>query len=228
MMAAADDDSLVQKPPRPPAKKRSDFQRSRELLIETVGQVTPSLTRPASLAEIARHAGLGQATAYRHFSSLDELLGAYFFEIVNQLNEHSQSSPLEGPSLFNDVAKRWIELVLVNGRAMVQIRSPRGYIERLHEGVDYVVLMDKALQRPISELLRSWDLDPIGNQALQLWNVIFDPREVLDLVNSMNFSKPEIIDRLTTAFKGALFAVATTQRGMRPPYEKGNDGGPAR
>lgn len=218
MVAPASEDLAEARPTRVRTKRRADAERSRELLIETVGVVVPAATQPLSLADIARHAGLGQATAYRHFSSLDELLGAYFRRIVSELNDYSQASELSGPVLFEDVAQRWVDLVLVNGRAMVQIRSPRGYIERLRDGVDYVVLMDEALRRPISELLEAWGLAPIGDQALQLWNVIFDPREILDTMNTLGFSKPEIVERLGTAFKGAVHAVAQAQSGRPNPF----------
>ncbi|WP_432974734.1 TetR/AcrR family transcriptional regulator [Dactylosporangium sp. CA-233914] len=211
---------FAQQPPMPETKKRADFQRSRDRLIETVGLVMPTSTRPVTLRSLAQHAGLGQATAYRHFSSLEELLGAYFESIVGQLNAYSQASTRTGPDLFEDVAQRWIDLVLQNGRAMVQIRSSRGYLERLHADVDYVVLMDQALKRPIEELLASWQLPPVGDRALQLWNILFDPREVLDLLNTLGMSKPEICAHLITAFKGALHAISLVEGGRPSPWEQ--------
>jgi len=55
---------------------RKDALRNRELLIEAAREVFAARGLEASLDDIARHAGLGVGTAYRHFGNKYELVSA--------------------------------------------------------------------------------------------------------------------------------------------------------
>ena len=60
------------------AGKRSHARRNHELLVVTAREVFAERGVDASLEEIARRAGLGIGTLYRHFSSRDALIEAVF------------------------------------------------------------------------------------------------------------------------------------------------------
>lgn len=162
-----------------------------------------------SLSTIAKHAGLAPATAYRHFTSLDDLLAAYLRSVVDQLSEYAHGLDQSGSELLESICRRWIDLVLVHGPAMVRMRSRAGYLERLHAGTDYVVTTRQTLDRAVRETLAEWDLPDLGERGLLLWNVLFDPREILDLLNTMGMSKFEIGDHMIHAFRGAIYGWAT-------------------
>ncbi len=69
------------------AKLRSDARRNRKLLLRAAGEVLREDGLDASLDEIARRAGVGNATLYRHFPSREKLCEAVFAEAGELLEE---------------------------------------------------------------------------------------------------------------------------------------------
>src|SRR5580704_8824410 len=63
--------SLVRKP-------RSDAQRNRERILDVAKEAFTRSGADASLDEIAKEAGVGPGTLYRHFPSRPELLEAVY------------------------------------------------------------------------------------------------------------------------------------------------------
>lgn len=194
---------------------RADSERNRQQLIDAAGEVFMVAHGPASLSTIAKHAGLAPATAYRHFASLDDLLATYLRRVVESLNEYASGLDLSGSELLDAICRRWIDLVLVHGPAMVRMRRREGYLQRLHGGTDYVVIQRQTFDRPIRETLAEWDLPDLGERGLLLWNALFDPREILDLLNTTGMSKFEIGDHMIAAFKAALHGWSTAPTSNR-------------
>jgi AcrR family transcriptional regulator len=64
---------------------RKDVARNRALLIAAANEVFAERGADATLDDIARHAGVGVATAYRHFESKQALLGALFEERLGKI-----------------------------------------------------------------------------------------------------------------------------------------------
>ena len=62
---------------------RKDAVRNRELLIAAAREVFARRGSEASLDDVARHAGLGVGTAYRHFANKHELLTAMMADILD-------------------------------------------------------------------------------------------------------------------------------------------------
>lgn len=63
----------------PPARKpRADAERNRERILEVAKEVFTRDGAAASLDEIARRSGIGNATLYRHFPTRDALIGAVY------------------------------------------------------------------------------------------------------------------------------------------------------
>lgn len=60
----------------PPRVRRSDAQRNRDRLLEVARTVFEEQGAQASLRDIARRAGVGLGTLYRHFPTRDALLEA--------------------------------------------------------------------------------------------------------------------------------------------------------
>ena len=128
---------------------RSDSKRNRVALLQSAGELVRASGASVTMNSIAEHAGLSVATAYRHFPSLESVFEAYMFEIAQELRTCSLGLQLPGPELLPRVAREWVELCLIHGPATVHMRSRRGYLERLHEGADYLLALRDALIRPI-------------------------------------------------------------------------------
>lgn len=68
---------------KPMSSLRSDAQRNRANLLASAADVLREQGLDASLDEISRRAGVGNATLYRHFPSREELLEAVYLEQVD-------------------------------------------------------------------------------------------------------------------------------------------------
>ncbi|WP_260738307.1 TetR/AcrR family transcriptional regulator [Tunturiibacter lichenicola] len=71
--------------PPPSRKPRSDAKRNRERILEVAKEVFTRDGAAASLDDIARRSGVGNATLYRHFSTRDALIEAVYRSEVEKL-----------------------------------------------------------------------------------------------------------------------------------------------
>ena len=195
---------------------RSDTARNRRALVQAAGRLFAATTDPVTMADIAREAEVSTATAYRQFASVDEVLTAFRYSVGLALREYAATVTGPGPDRLLVVSRRWVDLVVEHGRAMVGRRSPRGYLERLRSGVEYLTVQADALAAPLAETVAHLGLPDVGDEALFLWNVLFDPREILDLVDTVGLSPEQTAQRLTATLRGALAGWAE-QRGAGGP-----------
>ena len=76
---------------------RADARRNREQLLEVASDAFRECGVDASLEEIARRAGVGIGTLYRHFPSRDALLEAVFRRDVEQVADSAEELLRELP-----------------------------------------------------------------------------------------------------------------------------------
>jgi AcrR family transcriptional regulator len=77
---------------------RADAQRNRERIVEVAREVFRERGYDASLDEVAKRAGVGPGTLYRHFPTRDALLDAIMQSWVDRVNETTDKAlTFEGP-----------------------------------------------------------------------------------------------------------------------------------
>lgn len=81
----------------PPVAKRADAVRNRERVLAAAREVFADSGPEASLNEIARRAGVGPGTLYRHFPSRQALLAAVIQDRVDALCAHADRLTAPGP-----------------------------------------------------------------------------------------------------------------------------------
>lgn len=183
---------------------RSDARRNRRRLLEATGEVLRSEPQRASMPLIAERAGLSVATAYRYHSSLEELLNTYLHGVIVTLRDYSHDSTRAGKALFEDVVREWVRLLRTYGTAMVQLRAREGFLRRLRENDVVISTVRDAWERPIRSTMRDLGVpDEEFDYALFLYNLMFDPREILDLLDA-GLDEPTVITRLTATYYAAL------------------------
>lgn len=191
--------------PRGGRKLRSDTLRNRRRLLQAVGELAREAPDQLTMQAVASRAEIGPATAYRYYSSMDDVLAAYVLSVVEELRDFSVTSAAQGRPLFDAVVDKWVDLLAEHGPALVQLRSRRGYLERLHDGNEIIAALREAWSEPVRGLLDDIGLpDEMLEYALFLSNMIFDPREIQDLLRETSLSRREVITRLTEAYGGAL------------------------
>jgi AcrR family transcriptional regulator len=75
---------------------RSDAARNRESLLTAAAEEFAERGLDASVADIARRAGVAKGTVFRHFATKDDLIAAIVLDRVNALNALGERL-LEGP-----------------------------------------------------------------------------------------------------------------------------------
>lgn len=201
--------------------RRADSAANRQRLIDATGSLLAGGEPPRSLQQVAAHAGLAAATAYRHFSSLEDVLQAFAHQtVVGMQTRLTETSANDGVERLRCLSREWIRVIRERGPAMVHLRSARGFLERRRAGemviADTCVYLEPAVVDAMSELgAPAESLD----YALFLWNILFDPREVLDLVETLGWTDAQIVGRLFDTYvaglRGAVVDGAKTPRPSR-------------
>ncbi|HEX7303871.1 TetR/AcrR family transcriptional regulator [Lentzea sp.] len=159
----------------------------------------------ATMQSIAREAALSQATAYRHFPSVEALVTAYHEDVIASLAEHGERSRKSGKELFEHQVTRWVKLQSVHGPVIVRFWSQRGFLERLQAADAITALSCTAWDRALRGVLVELALpDTLLNVARFLHSSLFDPREIMDLTKTAGLPDEQVVRRLSDAFYGAL------------------------
>ncbi|HUB30039.1 MAG TPA: TetR/AcrR family transcriptional regulator [Terracidiphilus sp.] len=119
-----------------PRKPRTDAQRNRERILEVAKEAFTRFGAVASLDEIARQAGVGAGTLYRHFPTRDALIEGVYRSEVEKLAAAAPKFAQAMPPV--DALRAWM-LLLVDHIAAKHIIAPAlnsivGGPMRLYEG----------------------------------------------------------------------------------------------
>ncbi len=100
---------------------RADAQRNRNRVLEVAREAFTRLGADASLDDIAKQAGVGAGTLYRHFSTRDELLKAVYRSEVEKLASAQQKFAETMPPM--EALRAWM-LLFVDYIATKKIIAP--------------------------------------------------------------------------------------------------------
>lgn len=177
----------------------------RTQLTDAMGRLLHGGKLPATMVELAKAAGMSTATAYRHFQSLDEVTQAYLVRVMSKLRDFSVARRETGTDLLRVVSTYWITIIQEHGPVLVQIRSRRGFYDRLRQRVESTELGFEARRRALVGVLDELGLPPgMLEDAAMLYNTMFDPRDVLDLMKLRGLDPDTTCRVLVAAFIGAL------------------------
>lgn len=189
---------------------RQDVRRNIDALLTAAAELVGEGAE-LNMPDVAKRAGVAASTAWRHFSSIADLRRAYTLEKLKELQarvadaERRAESEHEPAGLFHRTLEQWVAIVLEGSPALIEFRSRRGYLERLHQEEEIIGLAS-AIWRPAIEQV----LDETGTSravteiALQLANALTDPREIRDLHESAYLGSEEIVRKLENVIRGAI------------------------
>ena len=130
-----------------PRRLRADAARNRERLLDAAAEVFAARGLDATLDEIARHAGVNVATAYRHFASKQELAREFRRQCVDRavaITEEAQAQP-----------DPWAGVVLFLQRTLDEIAANRVMVDvltRAYDGEQFAELLQRT-SPPLEQLL---------------------------------------------------------------------------
>jgi AcrR family transcriptional regulator len=146
-------------PPPPPARKpRADAQRNRERILEVAKEVFTRDGAAASLDDIARQAGIGPGTLYRHFPTRDALIEAVYRSEVEKLADAEQRFAGTMPPV--EALRAWMRLFIdhISGKKLIipAMNTIAGGSIRLMEGAR--PLIHTAFVASVTRAIDSGDL----------------------------------------------------------------------
>lgn len=134
-------------------KPRADAQRNRERILEVAKEAFTRHGAEASLDEIAKQAGVGPGTLYRHFPTRDALIEAVYRSGVERLALAARRLAEEKPPI--EALRTWM-LIFVDHIEAKKIIAPAlnsmvGGASRLYEGSheEIQAAMDTLVKRGI-------------------------------------------------------------------------------
>ena len=156
---------MVQKRSQPVQRKpRTDAQRNRERILEAAKEAFTRFGADASLDDIARQAGVGAGTLYRHFPTRDALIEAVYRSEVEKLAAAERKFTAAMPPI--EALRAWM-LLFVDHIAEKQIIAPAlnsvvGGPSKLYEGSRGLIqeAIDALVKRAIKSGDIRRDLDP--------------------------------------------------------------------
>ena len=123
-------------PPPATRKPRTDAERNRERILEVAKDVFTRDGAAASLDDIARRSGIGNATLYRHFPTRDDLIEAVYRSEVEKLAAAEQRFAATMPPL--EALRAWMLLFIdhIAGKMLIipAMNTIAGGSLRLMEG----------------------------------------------------------------------------------------------
>jgi AcrR family transcriptional regulator len=126
-----------------PRRLRADAARNRQRLIDAAAEVFAARGLDATLDEIAKHAGVNVATAYRHFANKHELAREFLRQCVDRAVAVAEEAAAEPDP--------WVGLTKFLERSLDMIASNRALVDVLKReyGAEQ---FDELLQRMIAPL----------------------------------------------------------------------------
>jgi len=132
-----------------PRRLRADAARNRQRLIDAAAEVFAARGLDATLDEIARHAGVNVATAYRHFANKHELAREFLRQCVDRavaLAEEAAAEPDPWAGL-TQFLERSLDMIASN-RALVDVLKREYGAEQFDELLQRTTTpLDKLLTR---------------------------------------------------------------------------------
>jgi AcrR family transcriptional regulator len=141
-----------------PRKPRTDAVRNRERILEVAKEAFTHAGANASLDDIAKEAGVGPGTLYRHFPTRDALLKAVYRTEVEKLAAAEQKFTDTMPPI--DALRAWL-LFFVDAVATKQIIAPAlntliGDHKKVFEAS--YAQMHQAIQALVKRAIKSGDI----------------------------------------------------------------------
>ena len=145
-------------PRKPERKPRTDALQNRERILVVAKEAFTNFGAGASLDDIAKQAGVGAGTLYRHFPTRDALIEAVYRSEVEKMAAAQRKFAESMPPI--DALRAWM-LLFVDHVAQKQIIAPAlnsvaGGVSKLYEGSRSTI--HGALDALVKRAIKSGDI----------------------------------------------------------------------
>lgn len=181
--------------------QRTDARLNRQRLLAAVGRLLAESGR-LTLAELAVEAGVSRSTTYRNFDGPNEAIDAYIADFLTDFEAAVNTSELEDSLLrLHELCNAWGRLVQERSHALVHVRSVEGYLARARREDPIIGRIHGIITRAVATAVADGQLPPVDlDYAAFLWNLLLDPRELLDLAVHRDQSVQQVTEALTADY----------------------------
>jgi len=155
---------MTHQPDMPKRKLRADAVRNRERVLDAAKAVFSLGAPEASLETVARRAGVGIGTLYRHFPSREHLYEAVYWHEVEQLVQLAEH--LEAETIPVEALRRWLQaglefMATKKGMAAALAMAAQGSSDLVAYSLDRLTgAVGRLLQRAAAAGEIRADIDP--------------------------------------------------------------------
>jgi len=189
-------------------KLRRDSQAVHDRLLDGAAELVGERGLHFSLPELARQAGVGTATVYRHFADVEQVGELLFARILGGLVERLEAlaaDPGSARERMSRICLTWVEAGVSWGPAAIRLRRAEGVLQRRRAGDRLIARLLDALTIVLDGLIAEGEIPEQGRDyALLLWITLFDERVFVDLASETNWSASQIASVLESSVLGAL------------------------
>lgn len=189
--------------------RRADAQDNRRRLLDAVGRLLAG-QGTLTLTELAAEAGVSRATTYRNFATpaaaIDAFVEAFITEFETAVAGPTDST-VDGPDgtdplqALSHLCAAWGELVDQYSHALIHVRSTEGFLARARADDPIIGRIYRLVRSTVDHAMARGTITGIDpDYAVFLWNLLLDPRELLDLAEHNHQTIPEATAQLTTDY----------------------------
>ncbi len=166
------------------------------------------------MPELARQAGIGPATVYRHFDTINDAMMAFENRTIEGLIDEivQTRAHLRGLACFHQVCLLWATRAATVSADARYIRSPAGFLQRLQQQDPQITLLSDNLQFILQDLSSEGTLPSLDGVRLDtaalLWVTLFDERMIVDLTRTQGWTASHTADFLGSAVLAGLKGTA--------------------
>lgn len=192
---------------------RSDARRNRERIVAAAAEAFASDGVDVQMAEIARRAGLGNATVFRHFPTKQDLLFAVVSTTMARL-----AAEMEATAAEPDDATALRRLVRMLARTMLQNASVKQLSMQHFEGDERLLAHRDHMVATIDGVVRRCQDAGIVRPDVAAIDVVVLVSGVVAALDGLEQAAPGIHERyLQLALNGLRAAAATEPLAAPPP-----------
>ena len=188
---------------------RSDARRTRDRLLDAAAELLESDGQHFTLPDLARQAGVGTATVYRHFADVAEVLAVVEVQSIEALTAaiSAVDGSMDARDRFDAICALWVGRSSRESAPVRFLRSPEGVLQRVHRGDPSITGLVAALGLVVEALVtESVVPEQDLTAAVLVWITLFDERTVVDLSRTHGWTTHKITEYLGRAALGALGA----------------------
>jgi AcrR family transcriptional regulator len=224
----SDRDRVNNKARIPPPPSRTDSVETRAILVKAVTELMSECGTDFNLAAVATRAGTSTATAYRQLLSKEAAIELTYNAWVDRLCTEIATVPrqLAGLRRLQEACRRWVSSAMDWGPAAVYVRSPRGVLQRLHEGDPVLTKLWATLAPVLEDCIERQEVPAQDlHLAFLTWCSLFDERNILDLASTTDWSSKRISTELTGILLQTLGPAKTGDVGVDNSPPRGRSRG---